>query len=391
MGLTLPAGAIFRFFRIRRSRKIASTRKKDLTLPRHKRYCVVRPGKGLIAVTSSVAIPQAGDLGAVQHRWGDLGDIELREQARRASEKLDLEELWQLTLWHLTTSGRKGDGVSPNTLTNYRRAVADLVHWCKQNKRSPHSLKARDAGLYRSWLQREGGSVAGTKAKPDGEPYSKPLSPASVNLRLAGARRLLGALIATEARRTPDPFARVAVADPTPAHSKREGYSDAEYSAMVAACRGPRELALILLGGEAGLRASELTGLTWEQCDLSGRILEVIGKGNKKRHVPISSRCRDALQELYQEDGRPPKSVPVFCLCRQRVHALVTRIAQTAQVPKRGVHSLRHRAGTRWYALLKDLVEVARIMGHSDPSTARIYVHRGARDDLLELADQLAA
>ena len=160
---------------------------------------------------------------------------------------------------------------------------------------------------------------------------------------------------------------------------------------MVAACRGPRELALILLGGEAGLRASELTGLTWEQCDLSGRILEVIGKGNKKRQVPISSRCRDAMRELYQEDGRPPKSVPVFCLCRQRVHGLVTRIAQTAQVPKRGVHSLRHRAGTRWYALLKDLVEVARIMGHSDPSTARIYVHRGARDDLLELADQLAA
>jgi len=339
--------------------------------------------------TNAIAIPTTGqDLGSIQHRWGDLGEIELREQARAASEALDSEALWALTVWHLTTSGRKGDAVSPRTLENYARGVRDLVHWCREHNRVPHRLRASDAGLYRSWLQRQGGSVAGSQAR-EPEPYSQPLAPATVNLRLAAARRLMGALLATEAKRGGDPFAGLGVTDPTPRHEKRQGYSEAEWGRLVAAASAPRANALLHLAGEAGLRASELASLRWGDCDLPGRTLSVIGKGRKLRHVPISSRAREAMAALWEADGRPAKSARVLGVGRQRVHGLVTELAQQAQVPTRGVHSLRHRAGTAWYRLLRDLVEVARIMGHSDPSTARIYVHATAAGDLLELADRL--
>lgn len=44
-----------------------------------------------------------------------------------------------------------------------------------------------------------------------------------------------------------------------------------------------------------------------------------------------------------------------------------------AGVPFRGVHALRHSAGTRVYAETHDLEATARRLGHSKLETTRIY------------------
>jgi integrase/recombinase XerC len=48
-------------------------------------------------------------------------------------------------------------------------------------------------------------------------------------------------------------------------------------------------------------------------------------------------------------------------------------LCQAAEVTPKGVHVLRHSAGTRLYAETRDLEATARHLGHSKLETTRIY------------------
>jgi len=49
------------------------------------------------------------------------------------------------------------------------------------------------------------------------------------------------------------------------------------------------------------------------------------------------------------------------------------RLCRRAKVTYRGLHSLRHHAGTRLYRETDNLDAVARLLGHSSLETARVY------------------
>ncbi len=332
---------------------------------------------------TALAPAQGGDLIARQHSWTNLTEIGLLQRARKASKDLDTEALWSLLEWHLTTTGGNGSRVSPNTLRNYRRALVDLVHWCRENNRVPHELRAADAGTWRTWLETKGGSVPAA-------PYSQPLGPSSVRVRVAAARALMRALIATRARRDDGcPFAGMKIKDPTAPGDKREEYSESEYARLVACARNPRDKALLRLGGEAGLRASELATITWGEADLPGRKLKVRGKGGKLAPVTLSTACRDALQALWIANGKPSKKAPIFGITRGRIHALVVAACKRARIPSRGVHALRHRIGTELYRQTGDIYLVAQHLRHSNIGTATIYAKRASRGRLEEALDKL--
>ncbi len=290
-----------------------------------------------------------GDTLARAQRWANYSDEDLKRNAVQACADRDLEALWGLTEAHLLLHGEAGAGVSPHTRRAYRRGLEDLLAiWTGENLLRP----SRDAGstLLRT-LEHRG------------------LKPASVRVKLASARALYRALRWTGATRA-DPFSDArAQRDPTAPWDKVQPYTASEIQALLAHATDIDKL-LVLLGAHAGLRVSEMLALTWHQVDLPGRRLHVRGgKGRKDRRVIISSTLARQLALVA------PKSGPVLPYRSQsRAYQRLQRLCQWADVTNRGVHALRHYAGTRLTQEQDGNLEpAARHLGHATLETTRAY------------------
>ena len=157
---------------------------------------------------------------------------------------------------------------------------------------------------------------------------------------------------------------------------------------MLAACRTIREGALLLVFADGGLRSAEVADLVWKDpadttrlgVDLGARSARICGKGLKVRTIRLTARTVEALTEWRAVSETAGPGQPVFGLSRQRLAAIVARLAKSAGVPRRGLHALRHYCGTELYRLTRDLKLVARHLGHSDVSTASRYAHLADTD-----------
>jgi integrase/recombinase XerC len=137
---------------------------------------------------------------------------------------------------------------------------------------------------------------------------------------------------------------------------------------------------MVLLGAHAGLRIGEMAELCWPDIDWRNQLIYVQnGKGGKAGRVRMSGRLQDALGELRSvPDKRYDKRrVRPYVLpwgqghARKRFRELCTLAGIAYEV--KGVHGLRHGAGSRYYAQVKDLGRVAAHLRHADIQTTRIY------------------
>jgi len=282
-------------------------------------------------------------------QWAELDEPERRRRSVRACRDRDATQLWDLLEAHLILTGSAGSHISEHTKAAYKRGLVVLLEaWAGVNLlRPPKSAAAL-------WIRSQ---------------EAQGLAPATIQVRLAGARALYRALRWAGAL-DGDPLADVRPAkDPTPAWEKRQPCSETELTRMLAVA-GPVDRALIALGSQAGLRIAEILGLKWSEVELSaGRLIVAKGKGGRKRSVPISGTLRAALSDLPQRFGYV---IPF----RSAVHARhrIRVVCQAAGTEYRAAHSLRHAVGAR---VLKasDLQTVAEILGHSSLDTARRYSH----------------
>jgi integrase/recombinase XerD len=144
--------------------------------------------------------------------------------------------------------------------------------------------------------------------------------------------------------------------------------------------------AVLELAYASGLRLGELKNLRLEQLHLEAGFLNVIGKGNKERVVPVGRQAVAAL-ERYLAAGRPelvtPKSpANVFLTRRGTPFAAVTlwlRIKK--RVRRAGVernitpHMLRHSFATHLLEHGADLRVIQELLGHASISTTEVYTH----------------
>jgi integrase/recombinase XerD len=144
--------------------------------------------------------------------------------------------------------------------------------------------------------------------------------------------------------------------------------------------------AVLELAYASGLRLSELKNLRLEQLHLEAGFINVIGKGNKERVVPVG---RQAVQALHRfiESGRPKLTNPktpanVFLTKRGTPFAAVTlwlRIKN--RVRRAGVgrnitpHMLRHSFATHLLEHGADLRVIQELLGHASIGTTEIYTH----------------
>ena len=146
----------------------------------------------------------------------------------------------------------------------------------------------------------------------------------------------------------------------------------------------PRVRVMLLLAAYAGLRACEIARVHAE--DFDGRMLTVLGKGQRRRRVPIvQAELRWQLQDLARAggwafpNGRGTHLSPGH----------VTRLVSAALPGTWTAHPCRHRFGTAAHAGTRDLLAVQRLLGHSRPETTQRYVLLG--EDSLWAAAESAA
>ncbi|MBY0417747.1 MAG: site-specific tyrosine recombinase XerD [Pararheinheimera sp.] len=135
----------------------------------------------------------------------------------------------------------------------------------------------------------------------------------------------------------------------------------------------------------AGLRVSELVGLTLQQINLRQGLVRVTGKGKKERLVPLGETAVEWLDN-YLKQGRAllleGQSDVVFPsnrgqqMTRQTFWHRIKFYAKVAGISAElSPHTVRHAFATHLLNHGADLRVVQLLLGHSDLSTTQIYTH----------------
>jgi integrase/recombinase XerD len=151
-----------------------------------------------------------------------------------------------------------------------------------------------------------------------------------------------------------------------------------------------RDRAILELLYAGGLRVSEVTSLGVSDLGLDAGRVQVRGKGDKERIVPLGRTAVQALEQ-YLREGRPhlerissvrkKKPAPqdrsrLFLslrgmpLTRQWIWSLVKRSNHSTSP-----HGLRHSCATHMVEHGADLRSVQMMLGHADISTTQVYTH----------------
>jgi len=154
---------------------------------------------------------------------------------------------------------------------------------------------------------------------------------------------------------------------------------------------GVRNRAMLEILYSCGLRVTELCELQLSKVDFIDRVVQVIGKGNKERMVPIGTTALEAVDDYlaqYRSEIIPMKGHEdvLFLgrqgrgLSRQMAFTMLRRVAIHAQVRKSiSPHTFRHSFATHLLEAGADLRAVQEMMGHAQIATTEIYTHLDRR------------
>jgi len=159
-----------------------------------------------------------------------------------------------------------------------------------------------------------------------------------------------------------------------------------------------RNYAVLELLYGTGMRLSELAQLNVDSIDLNNAVVNVLGKGNKQRIIPLGKKTREALQlwlkqraqllevlnlePLNPELGQSQNNQPLFLsstgkrLNRRTIQRIVSDAGH--ELPDQQnlhPHKIRHSYASHLLESSQDLRAVQELLGHSNISTTQIYTH----------------
>lgn len=281
---------------------------------------------------------------------------------------------------------REQRDISSVTIRNYLSDLHSFVVWYETNSVTsteavevsfqPEQITTPTLTRYRSYLQ-----------------FQLKLAPASINRYLLTLKSYFG--FAVDLKKITHNPAKVVKLIPAVKSPPRH-ISDTSESALVNAVTNygsPRDRTIIILMLHTGLRAAEVCQLKREHIHLRKRsgYLQVYGKRNKYREVPLNGTARKVLLEylptvegIWLFVSRKTK----LAITTRALGYLVSKYARIAGVEDITPHDLRHRFGYRM-AESVPLHRLAQIMGHDSLDTTMVYV-RGTSEDLQRDVEQIA-
>ena len=159
---------------------------------------------------------------------------------------------------------------------------------------------------------------------------------------------------------------------------KQRVLSPEEYEKILAVCQTREEHDIVTILGNTGLRAREFLDLPKHSTTNDGEFLDVIGKRQKRRLIPLNSKAKIALARY-----KPRYTT------RQGLHYVFECLAHRANIEPFGAHSFRHYFATELFMRGINPVFIGKILGHSSINTTlSVYVHFGT-EGLAGLCDCL--
>lgn len=168
--------------------------------------------------------------------------------------------------------------------------------------------------------------------------------------------------------------------------------SEDEVSALLTIITGDdvlsvRDRAMMEVLYACGLRVSELVGLEFFEVNLSAGWLQITGKGDKTRLVPLGQYAKSALEDYLAIRHNLIPTGKKDCqavflteqggyMTRHNFWHLIKKYAQLAGIQKPiSPHTVRHAFATHLVNHGADLRSVQLLLGHKDLSTTQIYTH----------------
>jgi integrase/recombinase XerC len=142
---------------------------------------------------------------------------------------------------------------------------------------------------------------------------------------------------------------------------------------------GQRNKLIIELFYVTGIRLSELINIKISDVDFNNQSIKVLGKRNKERIIPISSKVVDDLN-VFIENNQQNKylftNLEGNKLYNKLVYRIVNKyIGKISSVNKKSPHILRHTFATHMLNNGADINAIKELLGHANLSATQVYTH----------------
>jgi len=258
--------------------------------------------------------------------------------------------------------------LSPHTLKNYRRDLDHLVRFCDQQQiRHWRDLTEMALRQYVALRHRQG--IGGKSLQRELSAYRSCFRFLLQEGQIS-ANPAVGIQAPRAARKLPDTL-------------------DVDRIKRLVEIRGDspltrRDRAILELFYSSGLRLAELVGLDLDRLDLADATVEVTGKGNKTRRVPLGRHAVRALRDWLRVRRQLAGVDETALFVSQQGRRLSPRSVQSRLrqwAVKQGIdvrvypHLLRHSFASHLLESSQDLRAVQELLGHADIATTQIYTH----------------
>ena len=151
---------------------------------------------------------------------------------------------------------------------------------------------------------------------------------------------------------------------------------------------GLRDRCILEMLYSCGLRVSELCELKINNVQFDSNVIRFFGKGNKERIIPLTYYAKEWLERYLDQSRRIllsriySDSKYVFLsnngkkLTRAAIWQSIKKYVESAHITKDvSPHTFRHSFATHLIDGGANLIEIQKLLGHSDISTTEIYIH----------------
>ncbi|UCS94282.1 tyrosine-type recombinase/integrase [Echinicola marina] len=135
-----------------------------------------------------------------------------------------------------------------------------------------------------------------------------------------------------------------------------------------------------------GVRLSELLTIKWQDLDIEGQTVRVLGKRKKERIIPLTNELVKniiSFRKVFKETFSNVNESDYFIVINTRKQAYPMKIYRIvrkyldlfAQTSKRSPHLLRHTFATHLLNKGADLNAVKDLLGHASLAATQVYTH----------------